>query len=365
MAVSHFFENLIQIYSPSYQEAEVLDYIEKELKKRNAELLVRSSGGIIARLKATDDHFPAIFFNAHVDTTSNGKKPQLKEEDGLYSSETGFLGADDKAGAACMLELIDTLQANPSAKHGTLEFIFSTQEEVGMLGAKMLDLSVLTARFGYSLDAPGEVGTFQLFGETHLVLDFTIIQDFKKSHISAINVARSVIHKLKQVHFPQSMTHEVKEFKGTTDSLGSETVFIQMELAAFMPLEEIMPYLEEVKQVFFESGIKYDVEILGESHVTYPGFAITERHHSVVLLKQALRRLKWPTREVQYAGGSDASVFNERGLTTVLLSPGYQNPHSEEEQISKSSLEALVELILAIALSGENLEEAISFSKNV
>ncbi|WP_254259800.1 hypothetical protein [Listeria fleischmannii] len=107
------------------------------------------------------------------------------------------------------------------------------------------------------------------------------------------------------------------------------------------------------------------MEILGESHVTYPGFAITERHHSVVLLKQALRRLKWPTREVQYAGGSDASVFNERGLTTVLLSPGYQNPHSEEEQISKSSLEALVELILAIALSGENLEEAISFSKNV
>ncbi len=365
MTASDFFEKLVQIYSPSYHEAEILDYIASELKKRNVEILVKSDGGIIARLEKTAEHFPALFFNAHVDTATNGKIPVLQKQNGVYLSTNGFLGADDKAGVAVMLELIDTLQMSSEAKHGTLEFIFSTQEEVGMLGAKMLDLSVLTSRFGYSLDAPGKVGTFQIVGESHVVLDFTIIQDFKKSQISAINVARAIIHKLKQVNLPQAIKHEVKQFEGAINENADETVFMKLVLSGYMPLEELMPYMEEVKQLFFEAGIKYDVEMEGESHVTHPGFRLEERHHSVALLKQALNHLKWQSEQIFYAGGSDASIFNERGLVTVLLSAGYQNPHSEDEQISENTLERLTELVLALVLSGENFGEAISFSKNL
>ncbi|WP_244169941.1 MULTISPECIES: M20/M25/M40 family metallo-hydrolase [Listeria] len=365
MAASDFFEELVKIYSPSYNEAEILDYIESELKKRNVQILVKSDDGIMARLDKTDEHFPALFFNAHVDTATNGEAPKLEKRNGVYTSENGFLGADDKAGVAVMLELIDTLQTNSEAKHGTLEFIFSAKEEVGMLGAKMLDLSVLTSRFGYSLDAPGEVGSFQIACESHVVLDFTIIQNFKKSQISAINVARTIIHKLKQVNLPPAVKHAVKQFEGAINENADETVFMKLELSGYMPLEELMPYMEEVKQLFFEAGIKYDVEIEGESHVTHPGFRLEERHHSVALLKRALNRLKWPVESVCFAGGSDASVFNERGLVTVLLSAGYQNPHSKEEQISENTLERLTELVLALALSGENLGETISFSKNL
>jgi tripeptide aminopeptidase len=47
-------------------------------------------------------------------------------------------------------------------------------------------------------------------------------------------------------------------------------------------------------------------------------------------------------------GGSDANIFNSRGLTSVVLSCGYEKVHTTEERIPLAQLVLLTEWVLAI-----------------
>nr|WGE06644.1 M20/M25/M40 family metallo-hydrolase [Bacillus subtilis] len=86
----------------------------------------------------------------------NGVKPVV--ENGYVKTDgTTILGADDKAGLAAMFEAIKVLKEE-NIEHGTIEFIITVGEESGLIGAKALDRSMITASYGYALDSDGKVG---------------------------------------------------------------------------------------------------------------------------------------------------------------------------------------------------------------
>ena len=74
----------------------------------------------------------------------------------VRSAGDTILGGDDKAACAVLLAVLADLAATPPACG--LEAIFSTCEEVGLRGAKALDLKALTARAGFVFDSAGPVG---------------------------------------------------------------------------------------------------------------------------------------------------------------------------------------------------------------
>ncbi|MBC8830115.1 M20/M25/M40 family metallo-hydrolase, partial [Escherichia coli] len=114
--------------------------------------------GLIARIPATKEKFPTIFFCSHVDTHPNAATPVFQMEQDVFTVEEGTsLGADDKAAVAAMLAAIDYFCAERTA-HGEIEFIFTTKEELGMIGMRLFPEEKITAAYGYCLDAPGEVG---------------------------------------------------------------------------------------------------------------------------------------------------------------------------------------------------------------
>jgi tripeptide aminopeptidase len=67
------------------------------------------------------------------------------------------------------------------------------------------------------------------------------------------------------------------------------------------------------------------------------------------------RRAAWaavkigvPVRFKATGGGSDANIFNSRGLPSVVLSCGYEKVHTTGERIPLAQLARLAEWVLAI-----------------
>jgi dipeptidase D len=76
----------------------------------------------------------------------------LIEGDWIRSSKGTTLGADNGAGVALMMALLDA----GNISHPPIEAIFTSEEERGMVGARAFDVSLLNGRRFINLDSEGE-----------------------------------------------------------------------------------------------------------------------------------------------------------------------------------------------------------------
>ena len=94
---------------------------------------------------------------AHMDTVAPGEgvKP-IVDGDIIRTDGTTVFGGDDKSGCAIICETIHQLREQNIA-HGPVDAVFTICEEIGLLGARNLDLSLFEAREGlvYDSDSPG------------------------------------------------------------------------------------------------------------------------------------------------------------------------------------------------------------------
>lgn len=111
-------------------------------------------GNLIFRFAGEADRTP-LFFNCHMDTVSPCIGVQVRFDGTSFTSRGDtILGADDKAGIAMLVEMMRILQETKTP-HAPIELIFTTCEEIGLLGAKHLDYSKVEARMGFALDSAG------------------------------------------------------------------------------------------------------------------------------------------------------------------------------------------------------------------
>jgi tripeptide aminopeptidase len=68
----------------------------------------------------------------------------------IVTDGTSVLGADDKAGIAVIMTMVERL-IRESLPHGPISVCFSPDEEIGH-GAALLDLKAFGAKYGYTLD---------------------------------------------------------------------------------------------------------------------------------------------------------------------------------------------------------------------
>lgn len=101
------------------------------------------ANNLLCRLAKTKHDGTSLLFSCHVDTVSPGVgiEPIIKDNV-LYSKGETILAADDKAGIAVMLELIQRIKEE-AIPHGGLEFILSPGEEIGLVGANAFDCTLL------------------------------------------------------------------------------------------------------------------------------------------------------------------------------------------------------------------------------
>jgi len=124
---------ITEVNAPSKQEQERAKYIESLLRKSKLDIRYDSAGNLIATRKGTGGG-PVTVFDAHMDTVFQpGLKIKATVRDGrVYAPGIG----DDTRNIEALLATIRALDAAKVKTKGDLVFLFTTDEEAGMTGAK-------------------------------------------------------------------------------------------------------------------------------------------------------------------------------------------------------------------------------------
>ncbi|MCD6197166.1 MAG: M20/M25/M40 family metallo-hydrolase [Deltaproteobacteria bacterium] len=362
------FRQLVSMDSPSREEGAVAGWIKRTLKEEiGAEVIEdqsrdqtgSESGNIIARIPGTEKIVP-LFFNAHMDTVEPGRGIKIIFNDGIFRSDgTTVLGADDKAAIAILVETARLLKEH-RVSHGPIEFLFTVCEEIGLLGAKSLDPALLEAKAGYALDSSDpEV----LINQAPCAIRFKVRVVGKAAHaglhpelgINAIQVAARALAEVPLGRIDEYTTANVGLIHGgKATNIVPEEVELEGEVRSHNP-EKLREVQDQILETFHRIALDFKpVENSGlpliktEIIDDYPLMSVSEGHPLITTAVKAAKGLGRKLRLDMTGGGSDANIFNAKGLATVVMGIGMQNVHTTSEHIRLDDMVAAAELVLKI-----------------
>jgi len=162
--VVHFFEEFSAIPHGSGNTSLIADYLVDFAKKRNLEYSRDNADNVIIRKPATKglEDRPAVIFQGHLDMVAE-KKPGADidmEKDGLklyrdgdfLRAENTTLGGDDGVALAYALSVLDS----DDIPHPDFEAVFTSDEEIGLLGAVAIDPKSIRGRLLINIDSDEE-----------------------------------------------------------------------------------------------------------------------------------------------------------------------------------------------------------------
>ncbi|MHC8515886.1 M28 family peptidase [Sporosarcina sp. ITBMC105] len=133
-------EKLLSIRGESGNEDRIREFVTGELEPYTDHIEVDHYGNVVAIKRY--GYGPTVLLNAHLDTCEAivNEREIIKKGDSWTSSD-GILGADDRAGVNVVLSVVKSMTS--SQFKGTMKYIFTVQEEVGLQGARQIAKSFL------------------------------------------------------------------------------------------------------------------------------------------------------------------------------------------------------------------------------
>lgn len=145
------FCSLAEIPSPSLYEEKVTEWIRNFCEENRLNFELDEYKNVIIRVAPTSSALKPVLLSAHMDVVGDFSSVNLLVEDDFIQTDgKRTLGADDKAGVACALMLVKSLDR---IEHGGLEIVLTRDEEHGMSGIKHLDFKKMQAKYVFVLDA--------------------------------------------------------------------------------------------------------------------------------------------------------------------------------------------------------------------
>lgn len=345
--VNHFME-MVKIDSESGNEANFINYLKGQFQELGAETQKDSYGNLVAKLPAKGcEGKEPILLSCHADTVKPGVgiEPQLLE--GVITSKGDtILGADDKAGIAEMIEAIRTATIHPP-----LEIAITRQEEVGLLGVKNFDFSLISAQRGFLLDND-TLETIIVGGPSYFTFDVEL--KGKAAHagmepekgINAIEAAAKAIARLKLGRLDSDTTANVGLIKGGMIRNGvpdqcsflAECRSLVHEKAKTLADEMYAAMEEEFKAV----GVEYEINM----NNPFKAVNIPNDSWTVIASKKALATIGVEdAKPVFMTGFTDASVYNNMGIEMAVVGIGAKLEHSLDEHIYVEDMKRAVTMI--------------------
>ncbi len=162
--VFYFFEEISKIPHISTNTAPIAEFLVNFAKERGLACIRDRADNVIIKKAATKglESRPAVILQGHTDMVAD-KVPECTldlDKDGLniyrdgdfIRAEGTTLGADDGVAVAYMLALLDS----SDIAHPALEALFTSDEEIGLIGATALDTSSLSGRTLINIDSDVE-----------------------------------------------------------------------------------------------------------------------------------------------------------------------------------------------------------------
>ena len=160
-SVFRFFEEICGIPHGSRETKAISDYLVAFAVERGLKYRQDDSNNVIIWKDATEGYedAPVVMIQGHIDMVCE-KDPTCTKDmskegldlfiDGDWIGAKGTtLGGDDGIAVAIALAILDSSELH----HAALECVFTTDEEVGLLGAQALDTSDLNAKYMLNIDS--------------------------------------------------------------------------------------------------------------------------------------------------------------------------------------------------------------------
>ncbi|MFY9941152.1 MAG: M20/M25/M40 family metallo-hydrolase [Desulfobacterales bacterium] len=359
---------LVKIDSLSRREGRLAGELQKRLEALGAEIVFDRAheqiggecGNLIARFGGNRPG-PPLLFNAHMDTVGPGEGIRPILADGLFTSDgTTILGADDKSAIAILLEAL-TVIVEDELPHRPLEVVLTVCEEVGLLGAKHLDFSLISARLGYALDATDTAGIVTRAPAANR-LEFKI--HGKDAHagaapekgINAIWLASRAIATQTLGRIDHETTCNIGLIEGgLAINIVPSLVTVKGEVRSHneQKLERVTATLVAGFEAAVAAYPKPDpqsplprLEVGCERD--FSATCIPDDHPVVTLAQQAAANLGRELRSKPTGGGADANIFFQKGIMTGVLGTGMRDMHTVRENIRLDDMLRTAELVLEI-----------------
>ena len=364
------------------KQFDLLNLLKQELDDLGVQNELTKTGRIYAYVPGNPD-LDAIGVNAHVDTapdfSGTNVNPQIIEKyDGkpiilgksgrfldpseykelqeftgktlITTDGTTLLGADDKAGVAIIMEVLENvLKLDPNERR-PMYILFTPDEEVGR-GAEELDREKFKAKFAYTFDgsSPYEINieTFNAkSAEVNIVGRSIHPGSAKGIMINALTVLHEFVEALPKDQVPEKTEgHEgFNHFHGVSGS--SEKVS-----AGFILRNHDKQKLEEQANLFISIGKKLQdkykkakIEVVIKD--SYPNMieVIKKQPECKNYIEKVYDKLGLKYEYEPIRGGTDGATFSAKGCPCPNLGTGSYNHHGPYEYAVLEEMELLVKI---------------------
>ncbi len=353
------------------------------------EIRLESSGILYATISANSkSKAPSIGLMAHVDTASemSGKNvkpnivknyngdiitlnreqkiyldpkifPSLKKHKGktiVTTDGTTLLGADDKAGIAIIMTLIQHLKDHPEILHGPIQIGFTSDEEIGR-GVVHFDPKLFQADFAYTLDGgPVEEINYENFNASSAIVTVqgkAIHPGSAKGQMINSQTLAAEFHLSLPKDLKPETTDGYQGFIHLTQSSGSvektelRYIIRHHDLKALKKQENLMIEItNKMNKTLKQKLIHIDIK------ASYFNMApaIKKQPEGLNRALKAYQSLGLTVKPVPIRGGTDGANLTFKGVPTPNLATGGENYHGKYEFLVVEDAELMVKVLTEI-----------------
>lgn len=364
-----FFTELCTIESPSRKEGRVAQYLQDKFSDLQANSITmddssRATGSetnnLFIRFDGDETAGDAVFFACHMDTVGPTDGIEVVRNGDVFTSRGNtVLGADDKSGIAAVLELATLLREN-SVRHCPIEFVFTTCEEIGLRGAKAMDISRISALYGYALDSTSKG---RIITGAPAANRIKVRINGKAAHSglapeSGVNALSIAAHAITQTTLGRIDNLSTANFGliagGSAINIVPEQIDIEGEVRSHSTAM-LNSHTEEIKRIFHRVAENWPLPadtappvVSIDVQEEFPVMNLQDGEPVLKRIERAAHAIGFPFSFDIAGGGSDANIFCGEGLPTAIIPTGMSSVHSTDEYVELADMVELTRLLLAM-----------------
>lgn len=377
--------------SPSTEKQfDLADFLSEEMQILGVDEVERTDQGIVYGkiYNNSDEPMKAIGFIAHMDTSPDasghdihpriirsypGGRIILNEEKKMYldpetnpelkglvgddlitTDGTTLLGADDKAGVAIIMSMVEYICQNRDFKHGDICIAFTPDEEVGR-GTENFDVKRFGADYAYTVDG-GRIDEFSFENFNAYKADVTITGksyhpgDSKGKMVNALTLGRQFDTMLGDNKRPEATEHKegfyhLHHMEGDVSTTKMTYILRDHDMDNMHDMIHTMQlaasYLNQVNHGHY---IDIDFTLQYKNMIE----VINKTPDIVYKVKQAMINIGLEPIASPIRGGTDGANLSFMGLPCPNLGTGGYNYHGPYEFCSINSMKKGVKLLLEL-----------------
>ena len=377
--------------SPSTEKQfDLADFLSEEMQIVGVDEVERTDQGIVYGkiYSNSDEPMKAIGFIAHMDTSPDasghdihpriirsypGGRIILNEEKKMYldpetnpelkglvgddlitTDGTTLLGADDKAGVAIIMSMVEYICQNRDFKHGDICIAFTPDEEVGR-GTENFDVKRFGADYAYTVDG-GRIDEFSFENFNAYKADVTITGksyhpgDSKGKMVNALTLGRQFDTMLGDNKRPEATEHKegfyhLHHMEGDVSTTKMTYILRDHDMDNMHDMIHTMQlaasYLNQVNHGHY---IDIDFTLQYKNMIE----VINKTPDIVYKVKQAMINIGLEPIASPIRGGTDGANLSFMGLPCPNLGTGGYNYHGPYEFCSINSMKKGVKLLLEL-----------------